>query len=171
MSGSQQEAVRGGFGRLAVAVAIITTLDGGRPHGCTGMAWAEHTDPPLLLTTLRRQGQTLRLVARTGQFGVSVLSDNQEAYVRQFAAAPRAAHRGGGPGGRFTGVAWSAGPCLQLPLLEDCAASFECEVESMYPFGAHKIVVGRVAAARTSGDLRALVHYDGRLWSLWEAGQ
>jgi flavin reductase (DIM6/NTAB) family NADH-FMN oxidoreductase RutF len=171
MSGSQQEAVRAGFGRLAVAVAIITTLDGGRPHGCTGMAWAEHTDPPLLLTTLRLQGRTLDLVTRTGQFGVSVLSGDQETYVRQFAAAPRTAGQGNGPDGRFNGVAWSAGPCLHVPLLDGCAASFECEVESMYPFGAHKIVVGRVAAARAPGDLRALVHYGGRLWPLREAGQ
>ena len=171
MRDSAREAVRSGFGRLAVAVAIITALDGERPHGCTGMAWAEHADPPLLLTTLRRQGRTLELVARTGQFGVNVLSDNQEAYVRQFAAAPRATHGLSGPGGRFDGVAWSPGPRLKLPLLAGCTASFECEVEATYPFGGHEIVVGRVATAQAPGGGRPLIHYDGRLWSLREAGQ
>lgn len=168
MTGSAPEAVRSGFGRLAVAVAVITALDGERPHGCTGMAWAEHADPPLLLTTLRREGRTLGLVERTGQFGVSVLCDNQQAYVRQFAAAPRATQ---GPGGRFDGVAWTPGPCLKLPLLEGCAASFECEVEATYPFGGHDIVVGRVAAAQNPRSGGPLIHYDGHLWSLREAGQ
>lgn len=171
MSGGQREAVRGGFGRLAVAVAIITTLDGDRPHGCTGMAWAEHPDPPLLLTTLRREGSTLNLVRGTGRFGVSVLSEDQAPYVRQFAAAPHAAHGPDGPAGRFDQVAWSAGPSLRVPLLDGCAASFECEVEAAYPFGGHEIVVGRVAAANVAGGGRALVHYDARLWSLQEAGQ
>jgi flavin reductase len=171
MTNDQREAVRRGFGRLAIAVSIITTLEGDRPHGCTGMAWAEHTDPPLLLTTLRRDGSTLGLVTGAGRFGVSVLSDDQAAYVRQFAAAPRAAHGRDGPAGRFDGVAWSAGPCLQQPLLEGCTASFECTVEATHPFGGHEIVVGRIAAARVADGGRALVHYDARLWSLREAGQ
>jgi flavin reductase (DIM6/NTAB) family NADH-FMN oxidoreductase RutF len=55
-------AIRAGFGRLAVAVAVITTLEDGRPHGCTGMAWAEQVTPPLLLTTLRTGGRTRELV-------------------------------------------------------------------------------------------------------------
>ena len=57
MADDQARAVQAGFGRLAVAVAIITTLDNGRPHGCTGMAWAEHATLPLLLTTLRSGGR------------------------------------------------------------------------------------------------------------------
>lgn len=171
MTGSAPEAVRRGFGRLAVAVAVVTTLDGERPHGCTGMAWAEHTDPPLLLTTLRREGRTLGLVARTGQFGVSVLSDDQRAYVRRFAAAPRATQATAGPGDCFDGVAWTPGPCLKLPLLEGCTACFECEVEATYPFGGHDIVVGRVAAAQLPRSEGPLIHYDGHLWSLREAGQ
>lgn len=171
MSGSARDAVRSGFGRLAVAVAVITTLDGERPHGCTGMAWAEHADPPLLLTTLRNQGQTLGLVAGAGKFGVSVLAEDQQAYVRRFAAAPRAGSGPDGPGGRFDGVAWTRGPCLKLPLLEGCAASFECEVEARYPFGGHDIVVGRVASAQLPRSGGPLIHYDGRLWSLRQAGQ
>jgi flavin reductase (DIM6/NTAB) family NADH-FMN oxidoreductase RutF len=160
-------AIRAGFGRLAVAVAIITTLDDGQPHGSTGMAWAEHVPPPLLLTTLRTGGRTRELVGAARRFGVNVLSEEQRALAGQFAA------RSPGPGARFAGVPFSPGPAYGVPVLDGCVASFECEVEGIYPFGGHDIVVGRVAWAFTregAGEEWPLVHYDGRLWGLRETG-
>ncbi|MQA77629.1 MAG: hypothetical protein GEV10_03950 [Streptosporangiales bacterium] len=152
--------VRTGFNRLAVAVAIVSTFDGDEPHGSTGMAWAEHVDPPLVLTTLRRAGASRRLVEATGMFGVSVLDEGQDEYVRRFAAK---SHR---PGDRFDGVPYAPGPRLGLPLLDGCVATFECEVKDIHPFGGHDIVVGEAVSATASGDQRALVHYDGHLWAL-----
>ena len=153
--------IRPGFGRLAVAVSIITTLDDGRPHGCTGMAWAEHATPPLVLTTLRGTGRTRELVGAARMFGVNVLSEDQSAHVARFAASSP------DPGARFAGVPFSPGPAHGLPLLDGCVASFECEVEAMYPFGGHDIVVGRVAWASARKG-RPVVHYDGHLWGLRE---
>jgi flavin reductase (DIM6/NTAB) family NADH-FMN oxidoreductase RutF len=157
-------AIRAGFGRLAVAVAVITTFDDGRPHGCTGMAWAEHAAPPLLLTTLQVGGRTRELVGAAGRFGVNVLSEEQKAHVGKFAA------RSPEPGARFSGVPFSPGPVYGLPVLDGCVASFECEVGDIYPFGGHDIVVGRVAWASAAGEGRPVVHYDGHLWGLREAG-
>lgn len=155
--------IRAGFSRLAVAVAIITTFDDGRPHGCTGMAWAEHATPPLLLTTLQNGGRTRELVGAARQFGVNVLSAKQEPYVRKFAA------RSAEPGDRFSDVPFSPGPAHGLPVLAGCVASFECDVEGIYPFGGHDIVVGRVAWAAT-GAGSPVIHYDGRPWDLRETG-
>jgi flavin reductase (DIM6/NTAB) family NADH-FMN oxidoreductase RutF len=152
------------FGRLAVAVAVITALDDGQPYGSTGMAWAEHGTPPLLLTTLRRDGRTRALVEAAGSFGVNILSEQQRAYTRQFATREAA------PGARFSGVPFTSGPALGVPLLDGCAASLECQVQDVYPFGAHDIVVGRVASATAAGSGRPVVHYDGRLWELREPG-
>lgn len=157
---SDVQAVRATFGRLAVAVSIITTLDGDRPHGCTGMAWAEHPDPPLVLTTLRRDGTTLEMVRASGVLGVNVLADTQQAYVRAFATRSREA------GARFDGIAWRPGVVRGVPLLDDCVASFECEVRDVHPFGGHDIVVGEVVATGPHVDGGALVHYDGKSWSL-----
>ena len=165
----QAKAIRAGFGRLATGVAVITTLDDGRPHGCTGMAWAEHAAPPLLLTTLRAGGRTRELVGAERRFGVNVLSEEQRAYTARFAA------REAEPGARFAGVPFSPGPALGVPLLDGCVASFECEVTGIHPFGGHDIVVGRVAWAvpadkGAAGEGRPLLHYDGHLWGLREAG-
>ena len=155
-------AIRAGFGRLAVAVAVITTLDDGRPHGCTGMAWAEHATPPLLLTTLRAGGRTRELVGAVRRFGVNVLSEQQEPYVAKFAA------RSPEPGARFSGVPFSSGPMYGIPVLDGCVAAFECEVRDIYPFGGHDIVVGRVAWAFAAAGW-PVIHYDGHLRGLREA--
>lgn len=160
MSLVDERALRVGFNRLAVAVSIVTTLDGDQPHGCTGMAWAEHPDPPLVLTTLRKDGKTLELVRATGAFGVNVLAGDQEPRVYSFAARSRE------PGDRFADIPWKPGPARGVPLLDGCVAAFECEVRDVHPFGGHHIVVGEVVSTGPAVDDRALVHYDGRLWTL-----
>ena len=163
MTDDRVRTIRAGFGSLAVAVAVITTLDDGRPHGCTGMAWAEHATPPLLLTTLRAGGHTRELVGAARRFGVNVLSEEQQAYAATFAA------RSPQPGARFAGVPFSPGPAYGVPVLDGCVAAFECEVEDIYPFGGHDIVVGRVAWASAAGGGRPVIHYDGHLRGLREA--
>jgi flavin reductase (DIM6/NTAB) family NADH-FMN oxidoreductase RutF len=162
MTDDRLRTIRTGFGRLAVAVAVITTFDDDRPHGCTGMAWAEHATPPLLLTTLRAGGHTRELVGAARRFGVNVLGEEQQAYVARFAARSTQA------GARFLGVPFSPGPAYGIPLLDGCLAAFECEVEDIFPFGGHDIVVGRVAWASAVGAGRPVIHYDGRLWGLRE---
>jgi flavin reductase (DIM6/NTAB) family NADH-FMN oxidoreductase RutF len=165
MTGDQARTIRTGFGKFAVAVAIITTSDDGQPHGCTGMAWAEHATPPVLLTTLQTGGRTRELVAAVRRFAVNVLSDEQQSYIRKFAAKSVA------PGARFEGVPFSPGPVYGVPVLDGCVASFECEVQGIYPFGGHDIVVGRVAWASGVAAGRPVIHYDGRLWGLREADE
>lgn len=164
MTDDQARTIRTGFGRLAVSVAIITTLDDGQPHGCTGTAWAEHPAPPLLLTTLQTGSRTRELVAATRRFGVNVLNEEQQGYVAKFAA------RSPAPGARFSGAPFSPGPTYGIPVLDGCVASFECEVEGSYPFGGHDIIVGRVAWA-SYGEGWPVIHYDGHLWGLRETGQ
>jgi flavin reductase (DIM6/NTAB) family NADH-FMN oxidoreductase RutF len=163
MTGDGVRTIRAGFGRLAVAAAVITTLDDGRAHGCTGMAWAEHATPPLLLTTLRVGGRTRELIGAVRRFGVNVLSEEQEPYVAKFAA------RSPEPGARFSGVPFSSGPVYGIPVLDGCVAAFECEVRHIYPFGGHDIVVGRVAWARAAAARSPVIHYDGHLRGLREA--
>jgi flavin reductase (DIM6/NTAB) family NADH-FMN oxidoreductase RutF len=165
MTDERIRTIRAGFGRLAVAVVIITTLDDGRPHGATGMAWAEHAAPPLLLTTLRAGGRTRELVGAARRFGVNVLADEQQALAAKFAA------RSAEPGARFAGVPFSPGPALGVPVLGGCVVSFECEVRDIHPFGGHDIVVGEVAWASEAGVGRPVIHYDGRLWGLREADE
>ena len=95
---------------------------------------------------------------------MNVLGDGQQALAGQFAA------RSPEPGARFAGVPFSPGPEFGVPVLDGCVVSFECEVSDIYPFGGHDIVVGRVAWASPAGEAGPVIHYDGRLRELREAG-
>lgn len=160
--GPEPAAIEAAVGRLAVGVAVVTTVAAGAPHGCTGMAWAEGRDP-LLMTVLRADGETRRLVEAAGLFAVSVLSADQSSLTWRFAQRP-------GAGDRFAGVPWSPGPAYGLPLLTGALAVFECTVRAIHPFGSHDIVVGRVASCATGGSasLGPAVHYDRRVRRLGE---
>lgn len=128
------------------------------------MAWAEHATPPLLLTTLRTGGRTRELVGAVRHFGVNMLSEDQRAYAGRFAA------RSAEPGARFAGVPFSPGPVCGVPLLDGCVASFECEVRDIHPFGGHDIVIGRVTWVSAADAGWPVIHYDGHLRGLREAG-
>jgi flavin reductase len=67
-------------------------------------------------------------------------------------------------------VSVSPGPVHGVPLLDEALATFECELEAVYPFGRHDIVVGRIVSARAddSPDARPAIHSGGRLWQLSE---
>lgn len=152
--------IRAAFGRLAIGVAVITTLDGGEPHGATGMAWAEHPAPPLVLTTLRRSGRTRQLVSACGAFGVNVLAARQAELVRQFAGSSRE------PTERMRDVPLVRGQRHGLPLLRDSVVALECAVTDVHPFGGHDIVVGRVETVRLAPDAEPLVYCAGTLGTL-----
>lgn len=151
----QAESLRRGLGALAVAVCVVTTLDEAlQAHGATGMAWGEETDPPLLLTTLRRASTTRRLVGGSGVFGINVLGFEHRDLSHQFASG----------GDRFRGVVRRRGTALGVPLLADAIATFECTVEAIHAFGTLDIVVGRIAACIvTPGGADPAVHVRGRL--------
>lgn len=147
------------FQRIGIAAAVITVIEGGELHGSTGMAWAEHAEPPLLLTTLRRSGTTMRMVRSSGSFGVSVLAAEQHALVWALA-------RSIGSEDRLHGVDLTPGPALGIPLLGGSVARFECRVVDTYPFGGHDIVLGSVESASTSVEFLPVIHCAHRLWSL-----
>lgn len=113
MTDDRTRTIRTGFGRLAVAVAIITTLDDGRPHGCTGMAWAEHATPPLLLTTLRSDGRTRELVGAARQFGIPVL----DGCLVSFECAVEDIYPFGGHGIVVGRVAWASAAGEEWPVV------------------------------------------------------
>jgi flavin reductase (DIM6/NTAB) family NADH-FMN oxidoreductase RutF len=128
----------------------VTTFDDG-PHGCTANAWAEEPDPPVLLVTLRRTGETLRRISSSRRFAVNLLGAGQDELARRFAARDT---------NRFAEVSHEPGQ-LGQPLLSDALACLECEVQDVHAFGAYDIVVGSVRAVRTQPGGTPLIFVDG----------
>ncbi len=128
--------LRKAFGQFATGVTVVTTaLADGRRFGVTVNSFASVSLTPALVSwNYRRDAPGLPLLMASDYFAVHVLGQAQEAVSRQF-SAPLA--------DRFAGVATQPG-LGGVPLIEDCAATFECRQWSTVDAGDHVIFLGQV---------------------------
>ena len=150
-------ALRRAFGSFGTGVTVVSTLDaGGRLVGVTANSFSSVSlDPPLVLWSLNRRSPSLAAFDACGRFVVNVLALEQVAVSRRFA----------GPlpdqGDKFDGMPFRRG-VAGLPLLDGCAASFECRTEQRVEAGDHIVFIGRVEAFqhhRRAGLLYVPGHY------------
>ena len=149
-------AFRDALSRFATGVAFVTAAPGGEPTGLIVNSLASVSlEPPLVSFSPSRTSLTWSRMRRTGRFGVNVLGESHEAYVR--AAAPAGADR-------FGAIAWSRTPG-GVPRVAGAIAFLECEIDSEHRAGDHSIVVGRVLHAETAAGL-PLLNWAGALGRL-----
>lgn len=145
--------------RLPAGVVVISarTKDGYR--GLTASSLVSiSVDPPMVLVGLEREGATRAAVVEGEAFNVSVLTRSQEFIADRFAGRAPAID-----------TTWQEVPhrlgANGIPLIEGCAAWFECRLVDVHPAGDHDICVGEVTAARAgSGD--PLILWDRAFWTL-----
>lgn len=133
---SDQTAYRTALSRFVTGVTVVTALDSaGDPVGLTANSFnSVSLDPPLVLWSLSRKSRSLAVFEAASHFAVNVLSVDQKLVSERF-ARPVA--------NRFSGVAWTSG-VGGAPVLDGCAAVFECAREQFYEGGDHVIFIGRV---------------------------
>lgn len=125
---------------VAAPVAVVTSMDGERPHGTTVTAFCSLSlEPPLVLVSLDRDSALLRMVRQSRRYGINVLSHDQEAIATRFA-------RKGAD--KFAGVPW--GLDTDLPRLEGAASWIACRLHDLVDGGDHVIAVGFVEHAQAS---------------------
>lgn len=128
-------------------VAIVTTMLDGQPFGTTVSAFSSLSRrPPMVLTALDNNSQTLAKIAESGRFGVNLLAADQAELALGFAM---------GTGDRFAGVEWTSYD--GLPRLAGGAAWLSCEVDRLVGGGDHQIVLGLVTEA-TLHEARPMVY-------------
>jgi flavin reductase (DIM6/NTAB) family NADH-FMN oxidoreductase RutF len=137
---------------LAAGVTVVTTRDAeGRPSGLTASAFtAVSLEPPLVLVCVDHAATAHPALSQHGWFAINVLSTDQEAVARQFAASG---------GDKFAGVAFREG-LARLPILEGVLVALECRVVSGHEAGDHTIFVGQLERASVSGGV-PLVYFQG----------
>jgi 3-hydroxy-9,10-secoandrosta-1,3,5(10)-triene-9,17-dione monooxygenase reductase component len=131
-----KRAFRNALGRFPTGVTVVTTLGpDGRWIGLTANSFnSVSLDPPLVLWSLAKRAASLPVFANAPHYAINVLAADQIELSRQF-ASPR--------DDRFSGVACRKG-LGGIPLIEGCAAWFECHNVHQYEGGDHIILVGRV---------------------------
>jgi flavin reductase (DIM6/NTAB) family NADH-FMN oxidoreductase RutF len=140
------------LGRFATGVTVLTTRSAdGEPIGMTANSLASVSlDPPLVLVSVEHRHEMHAAMEKTTHFVLNILSSEQEALSRRFAASER---------DRFRGVSYRENE-RGIVVLEGVAAHIECQKHNTVPAGDHTIFIGLVIGGDVS-DLRPLLYYRG----------
>ncbi len=150
-------ALRSALGLFATGVTIITTraLDGSM-IGLTANSFnSVSLTPPLVLWSIGQKAGSLQAFLQAKHYAIHVLAVEQQALAERFA---------GKATDRFAGVVMHEGRG-GIPLLEGCAAVFECEAKSQYPEGDHVILVGEVLACQHDASRAPLLFHGGKFYT------
>jgi flavin reductase (DIM6/NTAB) family NADH-FMN oxidoreductase RutF len=125
---------------VAAPVAVVTSFHGERPHGTTVSAFCSLSlEPPLVLVSLDRDSDLLRMVRQSRRYGINVLSHDQEEVATRFA-------RKGAD--KFAEVPWTLD--TELPRLDGTASWIACRLHDLVDGGDHVIAVGFVEHAEAT---------------------
>ncbi len=140
------------LGRFATGVTVLTTRKpNGEPIGMTASSVASVSlDPPLVLVSVDKQNDMHAALESGTHFVLNVLSAEQEALSRRFAADET---------DRFRGVSYRENE-RGIAVIEGVVAHIECEKRSAVPSGDHTIFIGLVVGGDTT-DRRPLLYYRG----------
>jgi flavin reductase (DIM6/NTAB) family NADH-FMN oxidoreductase RutF len=121
-------------------VTIVAASHEGVRHGMTVNSFTSLSlDPPLISISLEKVTRTYGLVAASGVFGVTILSQEQRTLSDRFAG------RDSEQSNRFEGV-----ETLTLdtgsPVLSEGLAFFDCRVLSRHDAGTHTVFISEVLA-------------------------
>jgi flavin reductase (DIM6/NTAB) family NADH-FMN oxidoreductase RutF len=141
---------RAALGRFATGVTVVTTMTPQGPLGITANSCASVSlRPPLVLWSPARVSRRFPAFEAASHFAIHVLSAGQRTLAERFS----------GPVEWFDGLDFHLG-LGEAPLIDGCAARFECRHAAGYDGGDHLIVVGEVLRL-VRADLPPLLFYRG----------
>jgi flavin reductase (DIM6/NTAB) family NADH-FMN oxidoreductase RutF len=139
------------MGRFATGVTVVTTQVDGETFGMTANAFmAGSLEPMLCVVSINLKAQMHGRLLRTGRFGVSFLSQEQQHLSAHFG------------GKRRENIAPETELSGDIPVLKRAVASVTAEVVSTAPCGDHTLFVGRVTGLSMGEATRPLLFYGGR---------
>ena len=143
---------------FASGVTVVTTCVDGVPHGLTVSAFSSVSMvPPRVLVCLGNDTDSKPLVERTGCFAVHILGREHAGLGPRFAKLLPDAND------PFSDLAYRT-ERTGSPILTECLAWLDCQVESALAVGDHTIFVGAVeAAGRGAVDGEPVLYYR-RAW-------
>lgn len=124
---------------LAHGVNVVCAQHEGRQGGLA-VAWATQVAADHVLICVGAQSATRELILASKAFGLSVLTREQIDVARAFGT------RSSRDVDKFERVGYHTA-VTGSPLLDNCAAALDCEVEAVYDFREEKLIVGHILAA------------------------
>ena len=150
----RRAAFRSALGSFATGVTVVTAK--GASGGLVGVTANSFNsvslDPPFVLWSLAKSARSRAVFEEADHFTVNVLAIDQADVSTRFATS--------GEGDKFAGTSFSLG-VGDAPVLDGCAAAFQCEKAFVYEGGDHLIFVGKVLEF-DHRDCEALVFHGGK---------
>jgi flavin reductase (DIM6/NTAB) family NADH-FMN oxidoreductase RutF len=145
--------LRKALGSFGTGVTIVTTkASDHRLVGVTANSFSSVSlEPAIVLWSLQKTSPNLLAYDDCGRFVVNVLSLSQIEHSKRFASSVP---------DKFDGVSYGLG-IEGLPVLKDCAATFECRTIQRLDVGDHILYLGEVEAYQHQ-DQTALLYVQGR---------
>jgi flavin reductase (DIM6/NTAB) family NADH-FMN oxidoreductase RutF len=141
------------LGHFASGLVVIT---GSTPSGPVGMScqsfFSVSLDPPLIAVCPSRTSSTWPSLRMSGKFCVNILGRDQAELCHRFSLSGT---------DKFAGWNWVPSEHVFAPILDDCIAWIECDVEAVYDAGDHFLVLGRVIDLDAAGG-EPLIYHRGR---------
>jgi len=123
---------------LTHGVYIVCTQHEGKLGGLA-VAWATQVAQDRILICVGSGSATRELILASKAFGLSLLTKGQVELARAFG------RRSIRNADKFAGVDYHT-LVTGSPLLDDCAATFDCQLEAVHDDGQRKLIVGRIVA-------------------------
>jgi flavin reductase (DIM6/NTAB) family NADH-FMN oxidoreductase RutF len=140
------------LGRFATGVTVLTSRKpNGEPIGMTASSIASVSlEPPLVLVSVDKQHDMHAALESGTHFVLNILSAEQEAVSRRFAA---------NEADRFRGVSYRENE-RGIAVIDGVVAHIECEKHGVVPGGDHTVFIGLVVGGDAT-DRRPLLYYRG----------
>jgi flavin reductase (DIM6/NTAB) family NADH-FMN oxidoreductase RutF len=152
MHGVEPPQFRQLLGRFATGVTVLTSrAASGDPIGMTASSVASVSlNPPLVLVSVDKDNDMHAALESATHFVLNILSADQEALSRRFAADEP---------DRFRGVSYHTNE-RGIAVLDGVVAHVECEKRTSVPAGDHTVFFGTVVGGDVT-DRRPLLYYRG----------
>ncbi len=112
-------------------------------------------DPPQIVVCLHKSAFTSQMIVKSGNFAVSLLSDDQRKVSEVFAGRIAVEDISN----RFDGLE-TITAITGSPVLREAIAWLDCEVSKLHDGDTHWIIIGRVMAAGNSDTRDPLIYFN-----------
>lgn len=148
------EELRKAMRNWATGITIVTAEHEGSRHGMTVSSFTSLSlNPALLSVSLYNTSRTNALVSAAGQFGVTILSADQEDVSNRFA-------------GRIPDTEDRFADCevetllSEIPFIKGGLSFFECKVYQTIPLGTNTLFIGEIIGAKSVENGEPLLYFN-----------
>lgn len=141
---------RNACGRFATGITIVTTEIDGEIHGMTANGFMSVSlEPPLIVVSVGKKARSHDLIGQSMKYGVSVLTEDQQAFSNHFA---------GRPDENLT-IPWE--DLDGNKVIQGSLAQFSAKVVDAHEAGDHTLYIAEVTAMTCTEGRPVLYYYTG----------